>query len=144
MRIAARVIWVAFVLLANGGCDEYAGAPPVSTSTEEADVTGIVKLRGKPINNGTVLFHSANIRRATQDRSVKIGQDGSYSIKAYLGQNTVKVDCKELLSPKNRQFQDFEQQVDVQSGSNTIDIDINPENRDLPKPKGFRGSKREG
>ena len=135
MRILTYTVWIVLALTLLGGCDEYPDAPPVSTSTEEADVTGVVKLRGKPLSNGSVTFHSANIRRATKDRSADIGSDGSYSIKAYLGQNSVRINAKELLSPKNRHLLDFEQQVDVQSGANTIEIDINPENRDAPRTK---------
>jgi hypothetical protein len=113
-----------------GGCGgEHAGAPAVSTSTEEADVTGVVKVRGKPVSGGSVNFHSANIGRATPDRTVPINKDGTYSLKAFVGRNTVSVDCKELASPKNREFRDFEMQIDIQSGSNTKDIEINPENR---------------
>jgi hypothetical protein len=131
MRFRNHAGWVAVALLVAGGCGgEHAGAPPVSTSTEEADVTGVVKVRGKPVTNGTVTFHSANIGRATRDRTVPIKKDGTYSLKAYVGQNTVSVDCKELASPKNREFRDFEALLDIQSGSNTKDIEINPENRD--------------
>jgi hypothetical protein len=138
MSVSFRRSLAVCLLLAISGCDEHAGAPPVSTSIEEADVSGVVKLRGKPLNNGTVNFHSANIRRATQDRSAKIGADGSYSIKAYLGQNNVSVEASELMSAKNRQFRGFEQDVDVQTGSNKIDIDINPANQDLGKTKAPR------
>jgi hypothetical protein len=130
---------VAALLFPAAGCDEHAGAPAVSTSKEEADVKGVVKLRGKPVTNGRVNFHSANIRRATQDRSAPIGSDGTYAIKAYVGQNTVKADCKELMSSKNLRFRDFEKDVDVQSGTNQIDIDINPENIDTGATKGRRG-----
>jgi hypothetical protein len=132
--------WIPHVSLAVGllvapGCDEHAGAPPVSTSTEEADVTGVVKFRGKPVKNGTVTFHSANIRRATQDRIAPIKADGSYSIKAFQGGNVVILDCKELQTQRGRQIREFERQFDVQPGSNTFDIEAGPEPRDSAPSK---------
>ena len=45
------------------------------------------------------------------------------------------VNCNELLSAQNRQFREFELDVDVQSGSNTIDVEINQENRNAPPTK---------
>jgi hypothetical protein len=136
-RDLAGCVAVALVFAAQG-CGFNSGAPAVSSTMEEADVKGTVSVRGRAVNNGTVTFHSANIRRATRDRSAPIQADGSYSIKAYQGQNNVIVNCNELRSAQNRQFREFELDVDVQPGSNTIDIEINRENRDAPGTKAPR------
>jgi hypothetical protein len=94
---------------------------------EEANVKGTVRARGKPVNNGRIRFHAANIRRpGASDREVQIEKDGTYTTKAFIGQNQVGVTCKELNASQLRQFRDDTQSVMVKSGENTIDIDFPP------------------
>jgi hypothetical protein len=120
--------WVAVVvLIAYTGCDPHAGAPPVESSMEEANVKGTVRVRGKPVNNGTIRFHAANIRRpGATDRTARIERDGTYTTNAFIGPNEVEVTCKELNAPQLRQFRDENPSVLVKSGENTIDIDFPP------------------
>src|SRR5262249_59805035 len=61
-----------------GGCSD---APPVSGSMEEATVSGIARVRGKPVTNGRVTFRSSNINRpGAPTKEAEIGKDGRYSI----------------------------------------------------------------
>lgn len=123
--------WAALALaLACTGCDEHAGAPSVSSSTEEATVKGVVRVNGKAVTNGTVLFRCSNIRRPTAStHTAPINKDGTYSITTLVGENYVEVDCKELQAAKNRRYSDLELDVKVESGENTIDLDIPPKTK---------------
>jgi hypothetical protein len=110
-------------LLAAAGCS--GGAPRVSGSTEEATVHGTVRVRGKPVTNGRMYFKVSNVNRPTAaNREAAIGADGSYAVKTLVGQNSVEVECKELLAPQNRVYKESERGVFVNSGDNAIDIDI--------------------
>jgi hypothetical protein len=114
------------------GCDPYSGVPPVSSSSEEATVKGTVRIQGKAVTNGIVTFRTANVRRpSSPNREAQISKDGTYTVKTLVGDNYVQVSCKELAMPKNRQFIDVEQTITVNSGEQTIDIDIPPK----PQPK---------
>jgi len=120
--------WTAVTLLmACGGCDPHGGAPSVSGSLEEATVKGTVRVYGKPVNNGSVIFNCVNIRRpnATPPQA-PIKKDGTYEIKTLVGQNYVEVSCRELAKAKNRMFADTQIPVMVQAGENTIDLDLPP------------------
>ena len=100
-------------------------APPVSASREEANVSGIVRLRGKPVTNGRIGFKAANINRPdVRLREAEIGKDGRYTIKALVGDNSVDITCKELATPKNRQLIENEQTIRVRPGENAVDIDV--------------------
>ena len=108
-----------------GGCSD---APPVSGSMEEATVKGIVRVRGKPVTNGSVTFRSSNINRPTaQTKEAEIDKDGHYTITTLVGENFVEVACKEIFAAKNRQMIENEQMVKIQSGENTFDIDLPPQ-----------------
>ena len=113
------------LLLTCGGCDPHAGAPAVSGSLEEATVKGTVRIRAKPVTNGSVTFNCVNIRRpqASPPRA-PINKDGTYEIKTLVGQNYVEVSCRELATAKNRVFADTQIPVMVKSGENTIDLDL--------------------
>lgn len=127
MRFRNHAGTLAFVLFLACGCD-FSGAPAVPTSTEEAEVKGIVKVRGKPVNNGTIVFHSANIKRATKDVLAKINKDGTFTAKTVVGQCTVIVDCKELGSKKNLELLEAaEQAVTIEPGTNELNINIPPQ-----------------
>jgi hypothetical protein len=126
MRFRNHAGCLAFVLFLGCGCD-FSGAPAVPASTEEAEVKGTVKVRGKLVNNGTIVFHSANIKRATKDVLAKINKDGTFTAQTVVGQCTVLVDCNELGSKKNLQLQGAaEQVVTIEPGTNEIDINIPP------------------
>jgi hypothetical protein len=126
MRFRNPAGCLAFVLFLAWGCD-FSGAPPVPTSTEEAEVKGIVRVRGKPVTNGTIVFHSANIKRATKDVLAKINPDGTFTAKTVVGQCTVLVDCKELGSKQNLKLLDAaEQVVTIEPGTNELNINIPP------------------
>jgi hypothetical protein len=113
------------------GCDAYPDAPNVSSSLEEATVKGVVRVSGVLVNNGTIYFKSANIRRPeAKMQEAAIGKDGSYSVTTLVGQNHVEVSCKELHTAKNRRYIANETSVQIDSGENTVDIDIPPK----PKP----------
>jgi hypothetical protein len=124
---ALLVVWI-------WGCGNP-DAPPVSGSLEEANVKGTVRVRGKAVTNGTVSFRAANINRPTVPlRDFPIGKDGTYSGKALIGRNAVEVSCKELATPKNRDLIENERAVEVQSGDNTIDVDIPVKPSTAPPP----------
>lgn len=117
----------AFAMVMLVGCGG-GQTPSVSSSKEEAKVSGKVTLQGKSLNNGRVLFSPVNIKRAdAQPRQAEIGKDGTYSISTLIGDNLVQIDCKELQLPKNRAIADTERTVNVKSGDNLIDLKIPPE-----------------
>jgi hypothetical protein len=122
-------VWSALALLiASSGCHSYPGAPDVSGSMEEATVKGTVRVRGQPVNNGTVTFRTANVRRPTAPwHEAPIGKDGTYTVQTLVGENYIEVSCKELNTPQNRQLLDNERMVKIQSGENTLDIDLPPQ-----------------
>ena len=120
--------WLALALGTTGLVGGCSDAPRVSGSTEEATVTGIVRVRGKPVTNGRVTFRSSNINRPTaQTKEAEIGKDGRYTITTLVGENFVEVACKELFEAKNRQMIENEQMVKIQSGENTLNIDLPPQ-----------------
>lgn len=126
-RIAFSLGLVLACLESGCGTSVPSGAV-VSNSTEEATVSGVVTLRGKPVNNGRVYFSPLNIRRAAvPQRDAAIGKDGRYTIQTLVGDNRVQVDLKELQQAKNRDLADTERMVIVKSGANTIDIAVPPE-----------------
>ncbi|HEX3449017.1 MAG TPA: hypothetical protein VHS97_12235 [Isosphaeraceae bacterium] len=114
-----------FLAVVWPGCGLSDGAPPVSSSLEEATVKGTVRVRSKTVNNGQIAFHSANVSRPNAAiREVPIAKDGTYSITTLVGANTVEVDCNELRDPKTRRRLQHNLAFDVQAGENTFDIDI--------------------
>jgi len=52
-------------------------------------VTGVVKVKGQPASGGQIAFNPSNRDRKVPPFSAPIGQDGSYTIKTYTGENTV-------------------------------------------------------
>ena len=114
-RLSAGVL--AGALLACYGCGG-SGAPPVSSSTEEATVHGRVTLDGKPPSGGSVSFDPSNIgRKDARIASAEIGKDGSYTIKTLVGENKVSVD-----SPETKKAMYSIDSFVVTSGENTHDI----------------------
>jgi hypothetical protein len=112
------------VLVVVGGC-RFSDAPAISGSTEEATVKGTVRIRGKPATNGVVSFRTSNVNRPNVPlKEAPIGKDGSYTVTTLVGQNFVEVSCKELFTAKNRVLLENEQLVNINSGENTLDIDL--------------------
>jgi hypothetical protein len=129
------------LLMACSGCDPHAGAPPVSGSLEEATVKGTVRLFGKPVTNGNIIFNCSNIRRPNAGvRQARINPDGTYSVKTLVDENYVSVDCKELQTPKNRMYMDNDRTFMVKRGENTFDFDI-PEFAPPPKQQPTPGDR---
>jgi hypothetical protein len=125
-RLRAACLSVVY-LTAFGGCGEHAGAPPVESSMEEATVKGTVRVRGRPVSGGTIRWSAANINRPkASDREVPINKDGTYAVKAFLGQNFVEINSRELRTPALRQYNDDGQTAMVKPGENTVDFDFPP------------------
>ncbi len=123
--VLAACASAALMVTLCAGCDEHAGAPSVSGSAENAPVKGVVRIHGKAVENGTVTFNGTNIRRPdAKPVQAKIGKGGSYELKALVGQNYVEVDAKELHTAKNRVLAESQVSVMVNSGDNTIDVEL--------------------
>jgi hypothetical protein len=113
-RAGALVMW----LTACCGCGD--GAPPVSASSQEATVHGIVTIDGKPASGGKIVFKSANIaRKSAPDVSAEIEKDGSYAIKTLVGENQIR------FAPSDAQKRRYGVDVfEVKSGDNTHDVTL--------------------
>jgi len=113
---------LAAALLISPGCGG-AQAPPVSSSTDQAQVKGKVTLNGKAVDKAQVKFNPANVNRKTAQTVVaETKEDGSYEITTLVGENTVTVGGRALA--KKPQSQYFAKSFDVQAGSNSLDIDL--------------------
>jgi hypothetical protein len=113
--------------VAGGGCNTF--APGLPGSAEEATITGIVRVRGKPASSGEITFRSSNVnRRGAPTKNAPIGKDGRYTITTLVGENFVLVVCKEPFKRENQTLLDLEdgQMVKVGPGENTIVIDLPP------------------
>jgi hypothetical protein len=108
------------VVLAAAGCGD--GKPWVDTSHNEATVSGVVSVRGKPAEGGTILFNPSNSGRIVPIRTAKIGPDGSYTIKTYTGVNQVSFDGE--IAAKNRGVGLVKEACDVNPGENKADFDL--------------------
>jgi hypothetical protein len=144
-RGAAAALALALSLLlpaAGAGCDAY-DVPPASTSREETTVTGTVRLNGKPVDNGTVEFNPANVRRPGAGlRRAAIGKDGRYTVRTLVGGNSVQVTCKELHTAKYRRFAENEFAFTAGPGENTFDIETAPGGPPARPAAGPRKAKR--
>jgi hypothetical protein len=68
--------WLAFALwVAGGGCNT--SAPDPSRSTEEATITGAVRVRGKSVTNGEITFRSSNVNRRDAPASYPTARSAS-------------------------------------------------------------------
>ena len=111
-------------MLAITGCGNP-DAPVVSGSLDEVTVKGAVSIRGKRVTNGRVGFRASNINRPNAPfREAKIEKDGTYTIKAFVGENMVDVTCKEFANPKNMPLMENEQPVKILPQDQTVDIDL--------------------
>ena len=109
------------LLVAVWGCD---GKPSVSTTDEEATVTGSVTIMGKKATTGTVTFNPSNYKRQVPARSAPIEKDGTYSIKTLVGQNQIRVSAPGL--GRSRELGDMDYYYEVKAGPNTHEIVLPP------------------
>jgi hypothetical protein len=108
--------------LVFGGCGP--GAPPASSSTEEAKVKGKVTLKGYALGKVEVRFNAANINRKSAPAAMAVtNDDGSYEITTFVGENTITLGGA-ALSKRSKELAYFNKSFDVQSGDNTFDIAI--------------------
>jgi len=118
-------------VLTIAGCDST-GTPPVEGSQEEVSVKGTVKVKGKLLPGGTIHFNASNSARMVPSRDAEIQPDGTFTGKAYVGQNmiTVSPPRKNRLEIKNRDFFGLEyvdKAVEIKSGEeNQLDLDLTP------------------
>ncbi len=107
--------------LTIGGCGS--GAPYAESSKTEATVTGRVTSQGKPVTKGQVVFDPTNINRPTETaRMGEIRKDGTYELTTLIGENRVTVAIP--ARPKKKVgTPHFQKVYNVQSGSNTFDIE---------------------
>jgi hypothetical protein len=108
------------VVLAIAGCGD--GKPWVDSSLNEATVSGVVSVKGKPATGGTILFNPSNSSRIVPTRTAKIGPDGSYSVKTYTGINQVSFDGE--VAAKNQGVGLVKEAVDVVGGENKANFDL--------------------
>jgi hypothetical protein len=118
-RLKVAGLLMATVIVAAWGCGD--GSVREDSSSEEATVSGTIKFKGKPLTKGEVTFSGGNTSRTKPPAKAAIGKDGSYSLKALVGQNMVEVDSP-TISRAGPNMPQFSQQV--QSGDNKIDIDL--------------------
>jgi hypothetical protein len=118
MRRCAVLFLVA--LCATAGCGD--GKPWVDKSMTEATVSGVVSVKGKPADGGTILFNGNSSGRTVPIRTAEIGPDGSYTIKAFTGVNQVSFDGK--IASKNRGVGLVKEACEVGSGENEANFDL--------------------
>jgi hypothetical protein len=118
-RVRSSLVLVTLAC-ATSGCGD--GKPWVDKSLNEATVTGIVSVKGKPADGGTILFNANNSGRTVPIKTAPIGRDGSYSIKTYTGVNQVSFDGE--ITAKNRGVGLLKEACDVVAGENKADFDL--------------------
>ncbi|MEO6808940.1 MAG: hypothetical protein ABI353_07490 [Isosphaeraceae bacterium] len=110
------------VILTTWGCSGGGSTPSVSSSSAETAVKGTVTINGKPATGGEVLFDPANInRKDAPAQKMPIGEDGTFSGKSLVGENSVTVSGPEIgegALSMNRKV------VDLKAGENSVDITL--------------------
>jgi hypothetical protein len=123
MRIRNRgllSVAAATLLAATWGCS---GTPSVSSSSAKVTVKGTVKLKGKPLDRGTVTFDPSNInRRDAPVARMEIGKDGTFSGETLTGENSVSVTNPTIA--KSPDLSANRQVFTLNSGENTVDIEL--------------------
>jgi hypothetical protein len=111
------------LVLVSWGCSD---TPSVDTTTAEAKVSGVVKVRGKPMAGGEITFDASNNQRTgVPPRKTTIGSDGTYSITTLQGLNTARISGPAV--KKEPQLGYGIHTKDIQPGENNWDIDLPPE-----------------
>jgi hypothetical protein len=99
------------------------GAPPASSSTQEAEVSGTVTIRGKPATVGEITFDPSNVyRRGAGLASAKVGPDGRYSLKTLVGENAVRVRGPQV--DKDPTLDTNQLNVVIKAGTNAVPVDV--------------------
>lgn len=108
---------LAAVSLAFFGCG---GPPSVSTSNDEATISGNVTLFGKKATSGQVIIDPSNYKRPdAAPRVAKINPDGTFETKTLVGDNILRVEHPSLTKSRD----DMPTlQVKVESGGTKYDI----------------------
>ena len=123
MRFRKRMVLVpstVLALLIPIGCSD--SKPSTSSSTTEATVKGVVKIDGKIVSDGEIIFDPSNYQRQVPPRTAPIGKDGSYEIKTLVGSNMVKLGG--TLARKSPILQGVKRGCEVTSGDNTFDLEV--------------------
>jgi hypothetical protein len=113
---------VGAALLVISGCDGGNTGPPATASTEEVEVKGTVTVNGKPVTEGEVTFDAGNNQRKVGSRTAKIGEGGAYTIKTFVGTNSVTVHGPEI--DKDPKLATNGQNIEVKPGENNVPIDV--------------------
>jgi hypothetical protein len=114
------------------GCDSSGSAPYVEGSQDEAAVKGTVKVKGKLVPGGILHFNASNSKRMVASRDAQVQSDGTFTVKAYVGQNIVTLTPprKNRADAKNRDYFGLEyvdKYVEVKPGEeNVADLDLTP------------------
>jgi hypothetical protein len=108
------------VLAIAHGCSD--GKPAIDTSHNEATVSGVVSVKGKPATGGKVNFNPSNSGRIVGINSADIGSDGTYTVKTYTGGNQVTFSGEVAI--KNPGLGLVREYADVKAGENKIDYDL--------------------
>lgn len=122
MHPSRRMTMVASTLLGLTiipGCED--SKPSTSSSTTEATVKGSVLIDGKPVTSGDILFDASNYQRQMPARSAPISKDGTYEIKTYLGENTIKLGG--AAARRSPIVQNMKRSLDVKAGENTFNFE---------------------
>jgi hypothetical protein len=110
------------LLIPVWGCGDK---PGVDTTTAEATVSGIVRVRGQPMKGGEISFDPSNYKRADEKRrTAKIGPDGRYTVTTLQGQNSAKISGPTIA--KEPQLGYGIHTIDVKAGDNPFDIELPP------------------
>lgn len=117
-RLGGLALAALFIL---GGCDS--GAPPASSSTEQAKVKGKVTYKGKAMAKVEVKFNPANVnRKSAPTATATTGEDGTYEITTLVGENTITLGGPAV--SKNAALGYFSKTTDLKGGDNPLDLDI--------------------
>jgi hypothetical protein len=123
------ILLATFGILPAPGCD---GTPSMDSSKNEAKVSGVVKVKGKPVAGGEIKFDPSNAQRQVGSFTAKIGPDGTYSTTTYTGENVVRFAGPMLQA--NPEIGLSTRFCDVASGENTFDFDLMGENDQVRGP----------
>ena len=120
--LAARAAALA-ALVALAGC-EGGSTPSVSGSNTEVTVHGKVTYKGQPVTEGEISFDPSNIqRRDAKIVTVKIGSDGTYSVKTLQGENNIRFNLP-TLSKQDFGLASASKTYTAPAGDTTFDIDL--------------------
>jgi hypothetical protein len=132
IRPISRMLMVVSMLSLFVGCDGSGSAPYVEGSKDEAAVKGTVKVKGKLVPGGTIHFNASNSKRMVPSRDAEVQPDGTFTLKAFVGQNIVTLTAprKNRADAKNRDYFGLEyvdKYFEVKPGEeNVADLDLTP------------------